>query len=59
MNKAVKMNIYKTMVKPAVVYGSEILPMTKTEMKTEYMGEENIKDDTWTNGSARNMENKN
>jgi hypothetical protein len=27
--------------------------------KTEYMGEENIKEDIWTSGRTRNMENKN
>jgi hypothetical protein len=33
MSKAVKINIYNTMVKPVVVYGSETWPMTGMDMK--------------------------
>jgi hypothetical protein len=46
MSKAVKIKIYKMMVKPTVVFGSETV--------TECMGE-----GTWTGGTARNMESKN
>jgi hypothetical protein len=33
MNKAVKIKIHETMVKPAVVCGSETLAMTEKDMK--------------------------
>jgi hypothetical protein len=33
MNKAVKIKIYKTMVKPVAGYGSEIWAMTEVDMK--------------------------
>jgi hypothetical protein len=62
MSKAVKIKIYKTVVKPFVVYGTDIWPMTVMYMtrlktweiydKTEYMGEENIKEDIWTSGQG-------
>lgn len=48
------------MVKPVVVYGSEEWPMTEMGMKkTEYMGEENMKEDIWTSGRTRYDEDKN
>jgi hypothetical protein len=50
--------MYKTVVQPAVVYGSETWPMTDGYEKTEYMREENIKD-TWTSGRTCNMESNN
>jgi hypothetical protein len=33
VSKVVKIEIYKTMVKPVVVYGSETWPMTEMDMK--------------------------
>jgi hypothetical protein len=33
MSKAVKIKIYKTMVKPTVLYGSETWSMTEMDMK--------------------------
>jgi hypothetical protein len=33
MNNAVKIKLYKIMVKPAAMYGSETWPMTETDMK--------------------------
>jgi len=61
MSKGVKIKIYKMMVKPAVVFGSETVAMAVTGgyEQTECMGEGNIEKGTWTNGTARNMESKN
>jgi hypothetical protein len=53
MSKAVKI-VYKVTVKPVVVYGSE----TYGYEKTEYMGEENIREDMWTSGRTSDMKNK-
>jgi hypothetical protein len=53
MSKAVKIKIHKTMVKLVAVYGSE----TRHNEKTEYMGEENIKQDMWTSCRTKKMEN--
>jgi hypothetical protein len=50
MSKAVKIKIYKTMVKPVAVYGSETWPMTEMDMKRL---------STWKRKILRNMENKN
>jgi hypothetical protein len=45
MRKAVKI-VRKAMVKPIVVYGNEMWPMSDMVMKRQYMEEENIKEDT-------------
>jgi hypothetical protein len=58
MSKAVKIRIYKMIVKPVVVCGSETWPMIEMGMKRQYMGEENIKEGIWTSDRTRNMENK-
>jgi len=41
MGKAVKINTYKSMVKPVVVYGSDTWAVTDGYEKIVYMGEEN------------------
>jgi hypothetical protein len=46
-SKAFQIKIYKTKVKPIVLDRSE------TRALTGYMGEENIKKDTWTSGRAK------
>ena len=42
MSKAVKIKIYKMMVKPAVVHGSETWAMTEMGMKTQSTWERKI-----------------
>jgi hypothetical protein len=59
ISKAVEIEINKTMVKPAVVCGSETWHMTGEYEKAENMGEENIKEDIWTTCRMSNMQNKN
>jgi hypothetical protein len=41
MSKAVKIKIYKTMMK-LVMYGSETWALTEMDMKRQYMREKNI-----------------
>jgi hypothetical protein len=53
MIKSVKIKIYKTMVKPVVVYGSEMWPVTGGCEKTKYVGVENIMEDIWSSGRMR------
>jgi hypothetical protein len=53
MSNAVEIWIYKKVVKPAVVLGSEMWGVT--EMGMRKLGYR----DTWTGGRARNMENNN
>jgi hypothetical protein len=47
------------MVQPAAVYGNESWSVRDGYEKTEYVGQENIKEDIWTGGRTRNMRNKN
>ena len=54
MSKTVEIEIYKATVKP--MFGSETWVVAEMGMN---MGEENIKNGTWTAGGGRNMENKN
>jgi len=54
LSKTIKIALYKTLVKPAVVYGSGRYGYETTE----YIGEENGKD-IWIGGRTSNMENKN
>jgi len=59
MSKAVKIKIYKMIVKQAVVFGSDTWAVPEVDMnRVQYMGEGNIKKGTWTGGGARNMESK-
>ena len=58
MSKAVKIQIRKSVVKPAVVCGVKLGCEWDGYEKT-HIGEENIKKGTWTSGRARNMENNN
>jgi hypothetical protein len=59
MSKAVKFEMYKKKAERVVMYGRETWAVTEMDLqKTEYMGEENIKD-TWTAVGARNMGNEN
>jgi hypothetical protein len=53
MGKAVKITIYRMMVKPVVVFGSETWPMTEMDKKSLSTWE-----DIGTSGRTRNMENK-
>ena len=55
ISKAVKIKIYKMMVKPVVVFGSETRAMAEMDMTRQ----ENIKNDIWTSGKARDMESMN
>jgi hypothetical protein len=58
VSKAVKTTIYKMMMKPVVVCGSETWSVTEVDMKRlNKMGEENIKGDVRIIGRTRNMEN--
>jgi hypothetical protein len=59
VSKAVKINIYKMMVKPAVVFGSGTVAMAVMDMTSRYVGEENMMKDVWTGGRARNVGNMN
>jgi hypothetical protein len=54
MGKGVKIMIYRMMVKPVVVFGSETWPMNEVDMKSLSTWE-----DTGTSGRTRNMEIKN
>ena len=58
MSKAVNIRIHTTMMQPAAMYGSETWSVRDGHEKTEYMGEENMKD-IWTGGRTRNIVNKN
>jgi hypothetical protein len=54
MGKAVKIMIYRMMVKPAVVFGSETWPLSEVDMKSLSTWE-----DVGTSGRTRNMQSKN
>jgi hypothetical protein len=54
MGKAVKIMIYRMMVKRVVVFGSETRPLSEVDMKILSTWE-----DIGTSGRTRNMENKN
>jgi hypothetical protein len=54
MGKAVKIMIYRMMVKPAVLFGSETWLLSEVDMKSLSTWE-----GTGTSGRTRNMENKN
>jgi hypothetical protein len=54
MGKAVKIMIYRMIVKPVVMFGSETWPLFEVDMKILSTWE-----DTGTSGRTRNMENKN
>jgi len=58
MSKAVKIEIYEMMVKPAVVCGVKHGRWLRQIWK-DPLGEENIKKSALTCGRARNMESKN
>jgi hypothetical protein len=59
-SKAVKIKIYTMMVKTVVVFWSETWAVSERDVtRLGYMGEESIKNGTWTGGGSRNSENKN
>jgi hypothetical protein len=49
--------LYQAMVQPVAVYGSATRVMTEMGMKClgTYMGEQNVKRDIWTGGTARSL----
>ena len=58
MNKQIKIQIYKMMVKPAVVCGVKLGCDWDGYEQTGCMAEGNINKHIWTNGRASSMENK-
>jgi hypothetical protein len=59
MSKAINIRIHTRMVQPVAVYSSETWSMIDGYEKTEYMGDENIKENIRNGGRTRNMVNKN
>ena len=54
MGKALKIMIYRMIVKPVVVFGSETWPVIEVDMKSL-----STREDTGTSGRTRNLENRN
>jgi hypothetical protein len=59
MSKTVKIQVYNTMKKPAVVFGSGTVAMAVMDMTRRYVKEDITKKGIRTGGRARNVENMN
>jgi hypothetical protein len=58
ISQSIKIRLYKTIIRPAVTYGTEIWTVTsKTEKNVDDVGEKDTEENIWTNKGGWTVEN--
>jgi hypothetical protein len=57
ISQSIKIRLYKTIIRPVVIYGAEAWTLTnKNEKNVNDMGEKNIEENIWTNKGEGTVE---